>query len=304
MGVSNPNSRNTIYFDESGVPSLKDKGQFFILTGVIANNLEFSQLSEYYLRLKIKYFKAEEPIHSFKLFWQPKPEEISFISELVRYLDTIPFTFLTTVIDKKAILKSKPLIPPQNHFLTNFSQAKSLWVKKGHNPHEFSEKTIKEILKIVKTTQYPVNNYYPLRIAYYTILKQYLKCNYGSEFEICFETSPNREKILKYTEEFYQERNSRQQKTIFAKKLKEQVYSISFPNKSAKYLGLEIADIISYGFSLSKYHRINKLVFYKEIWQLIHQRQLETEKTNGIKCIYSLPKKRGADPVNPCICTW
>lgn len=302
MGFSNPNSRNTIYFDESGVPSLKDKKRFFILTGVIANNLEFTSLSEYYFRLKFKYFNEERTIHASNLFWKPNNKDLSFIEELVGYLETLNFSFLTVVVNKNAILKYLPQTQPKNPFYTTFSEAKSIWEKLTNKDENFREKTIKEILRTVKHSKFPdANKYYPLRIAYYTILKEYLgsyakKCNLENlDFEICFETSPNRERILKYTEEFYEERieKRKKRKTKFAKNLKEHIYSISFPHKNAKYLGLEIADIISYGFNLSLNKRINAVPAYINIWEIVKRKRAHLKKNYGIECIYKIPKKGG-----------
>ncbi len=295
------NNRITIYFDESGVSSLKDQGRFFILTGVIANNSEFAQLSEYYFRLKLKYFKEEAPIHSVDLFWN-KDEKIElFIKELVEYLETIQFGFLTVVVDKERVLESTPLTNPNNPFLTTFSEAKSIWQKKGLTTEKFKEKTIEEILEIVRKYKFPnINNYYPLKISYYTLLKKYLN-EYAKrleidncEFEICFETSPNRERIIRYTEEFYEERKkgNPKEKTNFAVNLKNHVYSISFPNKSAKYLGLEIADIVSYGFSLSRYKRINKAPLYKDVWDIISKRRTDIKRDFKFDCLEEISKRK------------
>lgn len=293
-------SRNTIYFDESGVSSLNDNGQFFILTGVIASNIEFRELSAYYHRLKLKHFGEEESIHSQELFWKPKKTEVTFIQELTPYLETLDFSYITVIVDKKAILAKAPTTTPRNPFKTTFSEAKSIWKKSGFSEEKFKEKTIEEILATVKQNKFPdINNHYPLRIAYYTILKLYLtdyvknkKIN-EKDFEICFETSPNRERILRYTEEFFDERRkgNNKEKTSFAENLKNSIYSISFPNKRAKYLGLEIADIISYGYNLSKYKRLNnkEVESYKEIWNTICRKRNALKKDYKFDCLHTVP---------------
>ena len=295
------NNRITIYFDESGVSSLKDKGRFFILTGVIANNTEFSQLSEYYFRLKLKYFKKETPLHSVDLFWNKDEKTELFIKELVEYLETIQFGFLTVVVDKGRVFESVPLTHPNNPFLTTFSEAKSIWKKAGFATEKFKDKTMEEILETIKKSEFhDINNYYPLEISYYTLLKKYLN-EYSKklgiddcEFEICFETSPNRERIIRYTEEFYEERKkgNPEEKTNFAVNLKNHVYSISFPNKSAKYLGLEIADIVSYGFSLSRYKRINEAPLYKDVWNIISKRRTDIKRDYKFDCLEEIPKTK------------
>ena len=106
LAQQNKGNRNTIYLDESGVSSLKDKKRFFILTGVIANNSEFQALSEYYFRLKYKYFNEDKTIHSKDIFWKPDKKEKLFIAELVEYLDTLDFSFIVVIVDKEEILKN------------------------------------------------------------------------------------------------------------------------------------------------------------------------------------------------------
>ncbi len=148
-------NRNTIYLDESGVSSLKDKKRFFILTGVIANNSEFQSLSEYYFRLKYKYFNEDKTLHSKDLFWEPDEKEKSFIVELVKYLETLDFSFIVVIIDKEEILKTIPLTNPNNPFHTTFSEAKSIWKRNGLATETFKDKTINEVLEVVKKNAIP-----------------------------------------------------------------------------------------------------------------------------------------------------
>lgn len=208
------------------------------------------------------------------------------------------------IINKKAILKNAPLTSPKNPFNTTFSEAKSTLQKNGFSTVEIRKKSIDEVLNIIKKTKFPnINNQYPLQISYKTILNTYINTyvkNLGlknPQFEICFETSPNRERIIKYTEAFFEERKNTKPKerTSFAKKLKDSVYSISFPNKKARYLGLEIADIISYGYNLSKYKRINKkeVESYKDVWDIICTKRHELKRDYKIDCVYKIPKPKG-----------
>lgn len=298
----NNSSRNTLYFDESGVSSLKDKGQFFILTGVIAKNIEFQNLATYYYRLKLKHFDDEKPIHSQELFWNPKKQEKEFIEELTPYLETLDFAYITVIVDKKALLSSIPSTSPKNPFYTTFSEAKSIWEKSGFSVEKFKEKTIEEVLEVVKKSKFQdVNKQYPLEIAYHTILKKYISDYVKKrkidikDFEICFETSPNRERILRYTERFFNERKSwdSKERTSFAETLKDSIYSISFPNKRAKYLGLEIADMISYGYNLSKNKRLNneEVESYKKIWDVICKKRNFLKRDFKIDCLYTIPSK-------------
>jgi hypothetical protein len=295
-------SRNTIYFDESGVASLNDQKPFFILTGVIAKNIEFQDLATYYYRLKLKHFGNEEPIHSQELFWKPTKKEIGFIEELTPYLETLDFGYITVIVDKGALLSSVPTTSPRNPFYTTLSEAKAIWQRSGLSIENFKEKTINEVLDVIKKSKFQdINKQYPLEIAYYTILKKYVtdyvkkKKMDIKEFEICFETSPNRERILRYTEQFFNEKKKGDKKTrtSLAIALKDSIYSISFPNKRAKYLGLELADMISYGYNLSKYKRLNnkEVESYKNIWSVICKKRNALKRDFKIDCVYTIPSK-------------
>lgn len=298
---NNSISRNTLYFDESGVGSFNDKKRYFILTAIIANNNDFHQLSEYYFRLKLKHFKENKPIHSYDLFWEPKINTQKFIPELTEYLETVPFGILTVVIDKERILRETTTTEIRYPYRSTFTQAISIWKKSGLAKETFASKTIKEVIDVIGQYEIPdIDNHYPLKIAYKTILKEYIN-NYAKKFskneegfEICFETSPNRERILKYTESFYNERKTGNpsEKTSFAEKLKNSIYSISFPNKSSRYLGLEIADMVSYGFSLSKYKRFDKVPYFKPIWNTISKKRTDLKKEFGVDCLIELPKPK------------
>ena len=71
------------------------------------------------------------------------------------------------------------------------------------------------------------------------------------------------------------------------------MYSISFPNKKARYLGLEIADIISYGYNLSKYKKINfsEVESYKDVWGIICKKRYILKRDFGIDYVYKIPHK-------------
>lgn len=293
-------NRNTLYIDESGVGSFKDDGRYFILTAIIANNNEMRLVSEYYFHLKNKYFKDNISIHSNEFFWRPTDKIKLFIPELINYLETIPFGILTIVIDKDKILKETKEVSIKYPYRTKFAQAKSIWQQSGLAPEKFEDKSVKEVLKTIQKFKIKnIDNHYPLRTAYKTLLKEYIN-NYAksfrsgsTEFEICFETSPNRERILKYTEDFYNEKKvgKPKEKTSFATKLKENVYSISFPNKSSRYLGLEIADIVSYGFNLSRYKRFDDVKIFKPLWDIISKKRIELKKEYGVNCLIEIPRK-------------
>ena len=93
--------------------------------------------------------------------------------------------------------------------------------------------------------------------------------------QICFESSVYQSRILKYTDRFLQE----------SEFLKQSLYNISFPNKKAKFLGLEIADIISYGYYLSSHHRRKKNKLYEDIWKVIQRRRRDIEERYDMKCV-------------------
>ena len=64
--------------------------------------------------------------------------------------------------------------------------------------------------------------------------------------------------------------------------LKNNLTGISFPYKKARYLGLELADIISYGFNLSLYNKASTNIFYKEIWEAVNRRRVEFKTKKDI----------------------
>lgn len=290
--------RHTIYIDESGIPSLKDQERYFILTGVIATNHNFNNIEEFYFNLKRKYFGYIQHLHSVELFsentkylrkskaqlFKIKKYRRKYIQELAYFLDTIPFIYLTIVVDKRKMLKSISQTKKKHPWSTTIGEAKRIFTKKDRNTTSFSKSKMEDIINTISQHKVlPIDYFRPLEVAYKELLEQhikhYLKNIYAkSAIQICFESSIYQSLVLKHTERLLQEKD-------FSKEFKKSFYNIAFPNKKAKFLGLEIADIISYGYYLSSHHRRSKNDLYKDIWKVIERRKREIEKRYDMKCV-------------------
>lgn len=290
--------RHTIYIDESGIPSLKDQERYFILTGVIATNHNFNNIEEFYFNLKRKYFGYIQHLHSVELFsentkylrkskaqlFKIKKYRRKYIQELAYFLDTIPFVYLTIIVDKERMLKSISQTKKKHPWSTTIGEAKRIFIKKNKNTISFSKSKMEDIINTISQHKVlPIDYFRPLEVAYKELLEQhikyYLKNIYAkSAIQICFESSIYQSLVLKHTERLLQEKD-------FSKEFKKSFYNIAFPNKKAKFLGLEIADIISYGYYLSSHHRRSKNDLYKDIWKVIERRKREIEKRYDMKCV-------------------
>lgn len=304
--------RHTIYIDESGTASLKDKGRYFVLTGVIATNHSFNNVEEFYFNLKRKYFGYIQHLHSVELFsantrylrkskaqlFKIKKYRRKYIQELAYFLDTVPFVFLTVIVDKRRMLKSLHPVQINHLWATTIGEAKRIYTSMKNCDIPFTEARISDVIKTIdKFKILPIDHFRPLKVAYKKLLLQYFK-NYKkniytaeSKMQICVESSEYQSRILKYTEEFLLETDHLQhkpKKTRFSKELKTSLYNMSFPNKKAKFLGLEIADIISYGHYLASHHKRSKNELYKDIWIVIEKRKKDIEKKYNIKCVVKI----------------
>lgn len=302
-------SRHTLYIDESGTSSLKEKERYYILTSVVATNHSFENVEEFYENLKRKYFGYIQHIHSVELFsedseyirkgraqlFRIKKYRGQYIKELSYFLDSIPFVFETVIINKRAMLAQLNTVKISNPWATTIGKANEIFIESGKSPDEFKETKISELLPIIGNYKIlPIDYFRPLEMAYKEVLQQHLKNYYkniylpGSKMQICIESSTDQTRMLKLTENFKQETDKVQPKshrTQFAKNLASDLYCLSFPNKTAKYLGLEIADLISYGYYLSSHHRRSRNTLYVPIWNVIQKRRREIEGKFGIKCV-------------------
>ncbi len=303
-------ARNTIYIDESGTASLKDSGTFFVLSGVIATNFIFDQVLYYYLNIKKKYLGYTGPIHAAdlfsanygknkygkqKLFRFPKYKK-KYISELADFLDTIPFVFITCVVNKKTLINSANKTHIKRPYETTLRKMKEIWC--AEYPHrsvaDFYKEQVGEVKNIIKNYQINnINNYHPLNISYKFLLEKYnnefikkFRITSGGSLEVCFESSSNQIRILELTEKFCKETDENGKLTKFSNNLKNNLYSISFPNKKSKFLGLEIADIISYGYFLAAERRISKNSDFLPIWKIIKKKRFELNTTKNFECFY------------------
>jgi hypothetical protein len=306
---SRTKGRHTLFIDESGTASLKDQERFFILTAVISTNYSFEDIETFYENLKRKYFGYIQHIHSVELF-SKKSDYVKggkarlfkiikyrkrYIQELSYFLDSIPFVYQTVIVDKKKMLEDINSIRINHPWSTTIGKAKEIFAESGQDIELFQESKISEILPIIESYEIlPIDYFRPLEVAYREILTQHFQSYYrkiyslGNRMHICMESSQYQSRVQKLTEDFQQETNKQQPKpkrTQFAKDLTNSLYCLSFPNKKAKYLGLEIADIISYGYYLSCHHRRQKNTLYADIWKVIQKRRREIEKKFGNTCV-------------------
>ncbi len=290
-------SRSTIFLDEAGIASLNSKDSFFILTGVIATNVSLESHLVHYVRMKEKYFGYSNEIHATDLFsssygkkrrgksklFNFKKYKRKYINELADFLDTVPFVYVTCVVNKNNLIKSAKKVKIDKPYETTLGMMKNIWI--NNNPQKAHSDFYKETIGNIKhdINNHAIlnaNNYYPLEITYKKVIEEYINSytkifrkNTGS-FEICFESSPNKIRILKLTEKFKSEtQKNTNKKTDLAKKLSQNLYSISFPNKKAKFLGLEIADLISYGHLLAREKRLTKNKEFSPIWNVIKRKK-------------------------------
>jgi hypothetical protein len=297
-------ARKTIYFDESGeekMPnaeiSFNSSERFFIYTGVIFNNYDVQNLEEHYFNLKRKYFNRIIEIHSTEFFRLKNERKTGYIKSLADFLDTLPFLYITVIVDKKKMFDKSSIVKIRNPKDTTFKKALSICISKGLSKKEFFNTPTLEILQIISEhTIRNVNNYRPLSLAYGKILEEYFftfcKKLYKTTYkdyenikpltQLKFETSPNKSRILKYTEAL------RNKETDLGMVLINNIYDVSFPFKKARYMGLEIADMISYGYHLQKYKRLSMTPLYAPIRRVILRRSHIVETELGIRSVLEI----------------
>lgn len=301
LNVSVPKAsirRKTIFCDESGqgkMPesniSFDSNNRYFIYTGTMFNNFDLKNFKNYYFHLKRKFFGKTIGIHATQFFRIEKQNSKKYIEILAEFLDSIPFLYVTVIVDKKKRYDTAKEVKIGDPFSTTLRKALSIYITKGLKNKDFFNHTVKDVFRNISEYSFRnIKNYYPLELAYRTILETYFDDIYPQLLrtkyknwnkikpltELKFETSPNRQRILKYTESFRGE-NGR-----FGEDTRKAVYDISFPFKKAKYMGLEIADIISYGYNLFKYNRLNKTQLYKPIRKVILRKERQIKKCLGI----------------------
>lgn len=277
-------NRDIIYIDESGVADLNDKKtKYFILTGVITDSELFKKYNSYYCQLKYKYLGDDVAVHSYDLFYKPGKYKKKFIEELSIFIDNIPFGFFTIVANKTKLLSSVPNKKINDPLSTTFRKAISIYTANNKTQADMYTAPVSEVIsEISKYKIQDINRYYALEVTYRELLEQYFNKytpavnTTSQDFELCFEESPNKKRILEITEKL---KNSG---TSLAQNLNDNFTGISFPYKRAKYLGLELADIIAFGFNLSLYGKASTNLTYSKIWEAINKRRIEFKNKKKI----------------------
>jgi len=290
-------TRKTIFFDESGQGKMPDQNikfnsnnRYFIYTGVMFNNYDLKNFENYYFYLKKKFFNKAIELHATRFFRRNEKNIQEYIQRLSEFLDTIPFLYITAIVDKKRHYDEAKKERVKEPLDTTLRKALSICMKKGLKDTEFYKQTVREVFRNISSHTFRnIKNYYPLELAYRTILEAYFYRIYPELLsfkhknwvniqpltELKFETSPNRQRILKYTENF------RGEMSEFGNQIKKSIYDISFPFKKARYMGLEIADIISYGYNLLKYHRLNRTRLFKPIRKVLLKKERRIKNSLG-----------------------
>lgn len=269
-------SKDILYFDESGIADLSDyQTKYFILTCVITEHNSFERYNPYYYQLKYKYFNSYKELHSHDLFYKPSKKTLDFISELSCFIDNIPFGFSSIAINKETVLMQCKKTRTKRPLDTTLNQALSIYIKQGLRKKDFFREEISVIIKkILRHKMINIDRYYPLEKSILEILKKYTSeyakiINKGEkEYELFLEDNPNKVRILKYIERF---------KSSY-KDLATGLSNVSFPSKKAKYLGLELADIISFGYNLFLHQRLFQNKSYAPIWNVINKRRKEFKR--------------------------
>lgn len=283
-------NRDIIYIDESGVADLNDKKtKYFILTGVITDSELFKKYNSYYCQLKYKYLGDDVAVHSYDLFYKPGKYKKKFIEELSIFIDNIPFGFFTIVANKTKLLSSVPNKKINDPLSTTFRKAISIYTANNKTQADMYTAPVSEVIsEISKYKIQDINRYYALEVTYRELLEQYFNKytpavnTTSQDFELCFEESPNKKRILEITEKL---KNSG---TSLAQNLNDNFTGISFPYKRAKYLGLELADIIAFGFNLSLYGKASTNLTYSKIWEAINKRRIEFKNKKKIDMLVKL----------------
>lgn len=289
-------ARVTLYLDESGVASLRDTKRYYILTGIVAKNSDFHNATSYYINLKRKYFGTSYSIHSSEIFSDYFGREKStrkkrlfriqrykrkFGAELALLIDNLPFIYKTIIIDKHKLINNSKQIRIKSPDQTTIRKAFAIWASHTHNNsfRDFSVSSIKDVIKeIKKEKELNIHNKSPLHMGLREVLIFYFQeywnnfVTNGNNGEICFESSSDQLEIVKSLIKFKDETDKNGKITQLAKDLRQKIFNVSFPNKYSKFLGLELADLISYGYHLKLQRKLKKTLAYKPIWKVIKDR--------------------------------
>lgn len=217
----------SLYIDESGVANLCDyQSRFFILSAVAIEEKIVKELAAYFSYIKKRYALPDENnLHAVGLFEDKKSDFYlgaakckNFCKSVGEFIETSPFAISVSCLDK-SILREILKMPDRYEF-------------RGSKDHGEDKDIGYEILAR------------KIFLGYAQFLKK--SKSYGS---ITAESRRGADHRLLKTFLYSQEpnqfnHNSRLQ--VYAKELRDRVFSMSFENKKGLNAGLEIADLISY----------------------------------------------------------
>ena len=216
-----------LYIDESGVANLCDyQSKFFILSAVAIEEGSVKELAAYFSYIKKRYgLPNDKNLHAVGLFEDKKSDFYlsaskcrNFCKSVAEFIETSPFAISTSCLDKN-ILRTILKMPDRYEF-------------RGSKDHG-EDKDI---------------GYEVLARKIFLGFAQFLRAN-KSHGAIIAESRRGADYRLLKTFLYSQEPNQfnhNPRLQMYAKELRERVFSISFENKKGLNAGLEIADLISY----------------------------------------------------------
>ena len=230
--------RYTMYLDESGIADLTDK-QYpdFLLTGLVLDHDEDSEVSAYFNFIKRKYrLDGERSFHAYDLFenktskfYLPDTRAKKLCESLSELINIAPLSISITSLNK-AELRNFLNIQGDDDFKGSEQKKRdkelAYEVLSTHLFFWFGSLTKKEHARGALVAE-------SRRNADHTLLRTYLRCKEPDTFQLG---------VLKKS----------------CNDLRGSITSIRFENKIGVWPGLELADLISYVSFLKLYGRIQK----------------------------------------------
>lgn len=265
--------RLVLYLDESGIANLIDVSQrYFLITGLIIDEIEDRALSGYFSFLKRRhFFKDDKSLHAYDLFEgserlnESKSKKLTL--SLSEFINITPFKVIVVSVEKSS-LKSYLNIKSNDEF-------------EGDEKKRRDRELPYEIL----------SSYIFLWFSNYA-KKQNARC------AIVAESRMGADHTLLRTYVRCQQKDTFKDKNLVRScgNMRRNISSIRFESKSGVRSGLELADIISYVSFLKLNKRLAKREFTKRGLSIIwHEIEKKMEKNK----IQTFTKSRFSKFINP-----